>query len=97
MRDIASEPAAEAVVRSIIDLGNNLGLDCVAEGVETRQQLEYLQKQMCPEMQGFLYSPAVTGVKCGALLRSGMPGFLPVAGAPTIGLCAEESSQVVSL
>ena len=97
MRDIASEPAAEAVVRSIIDLGNNLGLDCVAEGVETRQQLEYLQKQMCPEMQGFLYSPAVTGVKCGALLRSGMPGFLPVAGAPTNSLCAEESSQVVTL
>ena len=79
MRDIASEPAAEAVVRSIIDLGKNLGLDCVAEGVETRQQLEYLQKKMCPEMQGFLYSPAVTGVKCGELLRSEMPGFLSVA------------------
>src|ERR1019366_6181396 len=53
MRDFAIEPAAEAVVRSIIDLGNNLGLACVAEGVETRQQLEYLQKQMCAEMQGF--------------------------------------------
>ena len=79
MRDIASEPAAEAVVRSIIDLGKNLGLDCVAEGVETRQQLEYLQKKMCPEMQGFLYSPAVTGVKCGELLRSEMPRFLSVA------------------
>jgi diguanylate cyclase (GGDEF)-like protein/PAS domain S-box-containing protein len=82
MRDIASEPAAEAVVRSIIDLGKNLGLDCVAEGVETRQQLEYLQKQMCAEMQGFLYSPAVTGVRCGALLRSGKPGFSSVPGAP---------------
>ena len=82
MRDIASEPAAEAVVRSIIDLGKNLGLDCVAEGVETRQQLEYLQKQMCAEMQGFLYRPAVTGVRCGALLRSGKPGFSSVPGAP---------------
>jgi diguanylate cyclase (GGDEF)-like protein/PAS domain S-box-containing protein len=81
MRDVASEPAAEAVVKSIIDLGNNLGLDCVAEGVETRQQLEYLQKQMCAEMQGFLYSPAVTGVKCGEMLRSGKPGFLGIAGA----------------
>jgi diguanylate cyclase (GGDEF)-like protein/PAS domain S-box-containing protein len=79
MRDIASEPAAEAVVRSIIDLANNLGLDCVAEGVETRQQLEYLQERMCAEMQGFLYSPAVPGVKCGVLLRSGKPGFSSVS------------------
>jgi diguanylate cyclase (GGDEF)-like protein/PAS domain S-box-containing protein len=98
MRDIASEPAAEAVVRSIIDLGNNLGLDCVAEGVETHQQLEYLQKQMCAEMQGFLYSPAVTGVECGALLREGKPGFMCIAGTPRNRICAEESSQrVVSL
>ncbi len=93
MRDIASEPAAKAVVRSIIDLGNNLGLDCVAEGVETRQQLEYLQKQMCAEMQGFLYSPAVTGAKCGALLRSGKPGFLGIPGAPEKRFSTEEHAQ----
>src|SRR6202042_3256500 len=61
LRDISSDPAAEAVVRSILNLGTNLGLSCVAEGVETRQQLQYLQKQMCAEMQGFLYSPALPG------------------------------------
>jgi diguanylate cyclase (GGDEF)-like protein/PAS domain S-box-containing protein len=82
MRDIASEPAAEAVVRSILSLGQNLGLDCVAEGVETRQQLDYLKKQMCTEMQGFLYSPALPGAECGALLRSGKPGFIGVPGVP---------------
>ena len=42
MRDIPTEPAAEAVVKSILSLGRNLGLDCIAEGVETRQQLDYL-------------------------------------------------------
>jgi EAL domain-containing protein (putative c-di-GMP-specific phosphodiesterase class I) len=57
IRDIASDPAAEAVVRSILNLGANLGLGCVAEGVETSQQFDYLQGQMCAEMQGFLYSP----------------------------------------
>lgn len=98
MRDIASEPAAEAVVRSILDLGNNLGLECVAEGVETRQQLEYLQKQMCAEMQGFLYSPAVTGAKCAALLRSGKPGFSSLPGVQKKRSFAEEpSKRVVSL
>jgi diguanylate cyclase (GGDEF)-like protein/PAS domain S-box-containing protein len=84
MRDIASEPAAEAVVRSILDLGNNLGLDCVAEGVETREQLQYLQKLMCAEIQGFLYSPAVTGVKCGELLRLGKLGFSNDSGAAKV-------------
>ncbi|MFP5228573.1 MAG: putative bifunctional diguanylate cyclase/phosphodiesterase, partial [Acidobacteriota bacterium] len=53
MRDLSSQPAAETVVRSIINLGHNLGLTCIAEGVETPQQLDYLQKQMCPEIQGY--------------------------------------------
>lgn len=80
MRDITSDSAAEAVVRSILSLSHNLGLGCIAEGVETRQQLEYLQKQRCPEMQGFLYSPAVSGRQCGALLLSGKPGFASALG-----------------
>ena len=88
MRDIASEPAAEAVVRSILSLGQNLGLDCIAEGVETREQLDYLQKQMCAEMQGFLYSPALPGPECGALLRSGKPGFMGIPGVLVNRLCA---------
>ena len=76
MRDIGTDPAAEAIVRSILNLGTNLGLSCVAEGVETRQQLEYLQKQMCAEMQGFLYSPGLPVKECGSLLRSQIPGDL---------------------
>ena len=83
MRDIPTEPAAEAVVKSILSLGRNLGLDCIAEGVETRQQLDYLQKQMCTEMQGFLYSPALPEAECSALLRSGKPGFIGVPDVPS--------------
>jgi len=86
MRDIPSEPAAEAIVKSILSLGRNLGLDCIAEGVETRQQLDYLQKQMCTEMQGFLYSPALPEAECSALLRSGKPGFIDVPGTPSARL-----------
>jgi len=73
MRDINSETAAEAVVKSIISLAANLGLGCVAEGVETSQQRDYLQKQMCEEMQGFLYSPAVSASECGKLMHSSAP------------------------
>jgi diguanylate cyclase (GGDEF)-like protein/PAS domain S-box-containing protein len=70
MRDLESQPAAEAVVRSVLNLGRDLGLACTAEGVETPQQLEYLQKQMCAEIQGFLFCPAVSAEDCAALLRS---------------------------
>jgi diguanylate cyclase (GGDEF)-like protein/PAS domain S-box-containing protein len=76
MRDIPSEPTAKAVVRSILTLGRSLGIACVAEGVETHQQLDYLKMQMCTEMQGFLCSPALPEAECGALLRSGNPGFM---------------------
>jgi diguanylate cyclase (GGDEF)-like protein/PAS domain S-box-containing protein len=71
LRDIASEPTAEAVVRSIINLGRDLGLACVAEGVETSEQLNYFRQQNCEEVQGFLYSPAVPEADCRLLLRAG--------------------------
>lgn len=87
MRDIESQPAAKAVVMSIMGLARNLGLSCIGEGVETHQQLEYLQKHMCPEIQGFLYSPAVPAVDCAQLMRSGKPGFIDapdIAGKSTV-------------
>jgi diguanylate cyclase (GGDEF)-like protein/PAS domain S-box-containing protein len=90
MRDVALEPAAEAVVRSILRLGSNLGLDCVAEGVETQQQLDYLQREKCSEMQGFLYSAALPGAECGELMRSGVNS--PVQ---TSALCLDDSTPMI--
>jgi diguanylate cyclase (GGDEF)-like protein/PAS domain S-box-containing protein len=79
MRDVVSQPAAEAVVRGILSLARNLGIACVGEGVETRLQLEYLQRQMCPEIQGYLYSPALPPGDCTQLMRAGKAAFLNVA------------------
>ena len=45
--------------RSIIQLGYNLGMTSVAEGVETEQQLNLLRAEGCMEAQGFLFSRAV--------------------------------------
>jgi diguanylate cyclase (GGDEF)-like protein len=81
LRDIASEPSAEAVVRSIMNLGRDLGLACVAEGVETSEQLNYFRKQKCEEVQGFLYSPAIPESDCRELLRA---GTLSVPGTDSI-------------
>lgn len=43
----------------MIELSHALGKRVVAEGVETRQQLEFLREQGCDEAQGFLLSPPV--------------------------------------
>jgi EAL domain-containing protein (putative c-di-GMP-specific phosphodiesterase class I)/GGDEF domain-containing protein len=49
------------IVRSIIDLGHNLGLKVVAEGVETQEAVEMLQGFECDEAQGYFYSPPIPG------------------------------------
>jgi diguanylate cyclase (GGDEF)-like protein/PAS domain S-box-containing protein len=49
-----------AIVSSVIQLANGLGLRVVAEGVETREQLEFLRENGCREVQGFYFSYPVT-------------------------------------
>ena len=43
-------------MRSIIVMGRNLGLEVIAEGVETTAQADFLKAEGCPELQGFLFS-----------------------------------------
>ncbi len=71
IRDISSQPVAEAVTKTVINLGRNLGLACTAEGVDSHQQLEYLKELNCSEIQGFLYSPALPAAACTEVLRLG--------------------------
>lgn len=62
IRDIGSSRESMAIVRAIIGLGANLGIDTTAEGVETGAQLELLRQERCGEIQGFLFSPPVDSV-----------------------------------
>lgn len=48
---------SSAIVESILLLGEKLGLDLVAEGVETTAQAEWLKERGCATIQGYLYSP----------------------------------------
>lgn len=53
---LTSKPEDIAIVRSIIAMGCNLGLQVTAEGVETAVQADFLKSEGCHELQGYLFS-----------------------------------------
>ena len=66
--DLATDPNDAVIVQAIIALGHKLGLRVVAEGVETEEQLTFLQRCNCDEMQGFLFSVPIIAADFSALL-----------------------------
>jgi diguanylate cyclase (GGDEF)-like protein/PAS domain S-box-containing protein len=71
IRDIAADPDDAAITRSVIALGHSLNLKVIAEGVETQEQLDFLRRHQCDEMQGFYFSKALATDDFTSLLRSG--------------------------
>ncbi len=67
--DITDDPEDAAITSAIISVAHILKLNVVAEGVETKQQLEFLLKNRCDEVQGYLYSRAQTCEDITRLLR----------------------------
>lgn len=69
--DIPDDSDDMAITAAVIDMGRNLNLHIVAEGVETREQLHFLRDRGCQEMQGFLFSRPLPANEMAELLRSG--------------------------
>ena len=59
--DIPENPDDVAITKAIISLAHSLNLKVVAEGVETREQLEFMQRYCCEELQGYYFSKPVPG------------------------------------
>lgn len=57
VRDILTDPSDEVIVRTIVALGRNLGLNVIAEGVETGEHLAVLARHGCTLFQGYLFGP----------------------------------------
>jgi EAL domain-containing protein (putative c-di-GMP-specific phosphodiesterase class I) len=60
VHDMLEAPADLAIVKAIIELGHELGLRVVAEGVESEHQAHILRGIGCDELQGFLFSTALS-------------------------------------
>lgn len=60
VRDITDDPEDRAIVTAIINMASSLGLQTIAEGVETASQLAFLHLQGCNEVQGYYFSKPLT-------------------------------------
>jgi diguanylate cyclase (GGDEF)-like protein len=59
VRDITQNPQSAEIVKSTVILGRNLNIDVLAEGVETKEQLEFLRSIGCGQVQGFYFGKPI--------------------------------------
>ncbi len=57
VRDVLTDPNDAAIARTIVALGTSLGLQVIAEGVETEAQRQFLERSGCHVWQGYLLAP----------------------------------------
>jgi EAL domain-containing protein (putative c-di-GMP-specific phosphodiesterase class I) len=72
INNLMSSAEAAAVVAGIICLAHSLRLKVIAEGVETLEQVRFLQTHGCDQYQGFYLSPPLNAVAYAALMRAEM-------------------------
>ena len=72
VRDITTNPDDATIVSAVINMGKSLKQRVIAEGVETREQLEFLQSQQCGEGQGYYFSRPVFAQQFEKLLEEGI-------------------------
>ena len=87
IRDVETRKDMRDIVESVALLGHRLGLEVIAEGVETQEQLALVRSFACECVQGFIYSKPVAAESAAELLRSGF------AAAPTIATPGPDGTE----
>jgi diguanylate cyclase (GGDEF)-like protein/PAS domain S-box-containing protein len=70
IQDCAADPYDAALCRATIALGRALGLEVVAEGVETQEQWQFLAQEQCNSVQGFIVARPMPAAEMFAFLRT---------------------------
>ncbi len=73
VNDVTTDPDDQAITQAIISMAHSLKLDVVAEGVETKEQLEILRSQSCDIIQGYLFSKPIPTENIAPFLLSDIP------------------------
>jgi diguanylate cyclase (GGDEF)-like protein len=76
VHEISATPLGTSIVRAVINMGRSLGHRVIAEGVETREQVVFLQTQRCGEAQGNYFSPPLVAEQFVRLLDTGLSGLI---------------------
>jgi diguanylate cyclase (GGDEF)-like protein/PAS domain S-box-containing protein len=69
VHDLESSEDSKAIVRAVTGLGASLGMATTGEGVETREEADYLRREGCTEAQGYFYSKAKPASEVFKMLR----------------------------
>jgi diguanylate cyclase (GGDEF)-like protein/PAS domain S-box-containing protein len=75
VRDVISDADDASIVTAIIVMAKSLGLEVVAEGVETKEQLAFLSKFRCDEYQGYYFSKPVPADEFARLMQTQRPAI----------------------
>jgi diguanylate cyclase (GGDEF)-like protein/PAS domain S-box-containing protein len=97
--DIISDPPAAMIAGTILGLAHRMGLNVIAEGVETEAQLCYLRQQGCDQMQGFYFSRPLPADQFTRLAQDGegLPPAAPEEAGRTLLLVDDEPGIVAAL
>jgi EAL domain-containing protein (putative c-di-GMP-specific phosphodiesterase class I) len=68
--DLTNDPDDEAITTTIITMAHSLGLTVIAEGVETKEQLDFLREHGCDEIQGYWLSQPLSEPHCRSFITS---------------------------
>ena len=63
VKDIGIDPDDETIIEAILSMAGSLGMSCVAEGVETEQQLAFFSSRQCYLIQGYLFAKPMPAVE----------------------------------